>query len=90
VISVVGDKNVGHAPPIPKLFQSARYDPGVPLKDAEDLFNAASQPRELRWYETGHDVDDPGAISDRFRFLAKTLRLRSVESLMKEATGRSR
>jgi dienelactone hydrolase len=91
VISVVDDKNyIGHAPAIPKLFQSARYDPGVPLKDSEDFFNAASPPKELRWYETGHDVDDPGAISDRVRFLAKSLRLGSLEGLMKGITSRSR
>jgi dienelactone hydrolase len=91
VISVVDDKNyIGHAPPIPKLFQSARYDPGVPLKDSEDFFNIASQPKELRWYEAGHDVDDPGAISDRVRFLAASLRLGSVEALMNKTTGRSR
>ena len=41
VLSVVDDKHyIGHAPAIPKLFQSARYDPGVPLKDSEDFFNA--------------------------------------------------
>jgi dienelactone hydrolase len=91
VLSVVDDKNyIGHAPAIPKLFQSARYDPGVPLKDSEDFFNAASQPKELRWYETGHDVDDPGAISDRVRFLAKSLGLGSAEGLLEEITGRSR
>lgn len=90
VISIVDDKNyIGHAPAIPKLFQSARYDPGVPLKDSENFFNSASQPKELRWYETGHDVDDPGAVFDRVRFLARSLRLGSVEGLMKEITGRS-
>jgi dienelactone hydrolase len=74
VLSVVDDKNyIGHAQPIPKLFQSARYDPGVPPKDSEDFFNAASQPKELKWYETGHEVDDPAAISDRVRFLTRTL-----------------
>jgi len=88
VISVVDDKNyIGDAPAIPKLFQSARYDPGVPPKDSEDFFNAASPPKELRWYDTGHDVDDPSAISDRVRFLAKSLRLGSVESFMKETVG---
>ena len=91
VISVVDDKNyIGHAPAIPKLFQSARYDPGVPLKDSEDFFNAASQPKELRWYETGHDVDDIGAIAERVRFLARSLRLGSVEGLLKNIAGKSR
>jgi dienelactone hydrolase len=88
-ISVVDDKHyIGHAPAIPKLFQSARYDPGVPLKHSEDFFNAASQPKELRWYETGHEVDDLGAISDRVRFLARNLRLGSVEALLAEARGK--
>jgi fermentation-respiration switch protein FrsA (DUF1100 family) len=89
VLSVVDDKHyIGDAPAIPKLFQSARYDPGVPLKDSEDFFSAASQPKELRWYETGHEIDDPGAIADRVRFLAKNLRMGGVEGLLKEMTGR--
>ena len=89
VISVVDDKNyIGHAPAIPKLFQSAWYDPGVPPKDAEDFFQAATGPKELKWYDSGHDIDDISASVDRARFLARTLRLDTVERLLQEKIGK--
>jgi cephalosporin-C deacetylase-like acetyl esterase len=90
VTSVVDDKNyIGQAPAIPKLFQSALYDPGVPRKDAQDFFDAASQPKELKWYDAGHDMDDVGAIADRAHFLAKNLRLGSVDVLLRKVSGKS-
>jgi len=80
VISVVDASNyIGHAPAIPKLFQSALQDPGVPVKDAEDFFKAATEPKELKWYDSSHDIDDIAALADRARFLAKTLHLGNIE-----------
>lgn len=90
VNSVVDDKYyIGQAPAVPKLFQSAWYDPGVPRKDAQDFFDAASSPKELKWYDSGHDIDDPGALSDRVRFLARNLRLGNADTLLKRASGES-
>jgi fermentation-respiration switch protein FrsA (DUF1100 family) len=83
VISVVDAGNyIGHAPAIPKLFQSAWHDPGVPRKDAEDFFKAASPPKELKWYDSGHDIDDIAALADRARFLAQTLHLGKIGRLL--------
>lgn len=83
IVSVVDDKNyIDQAPVVPKLFQSAWYDPGVPRKDAEDFFNAASKPKEMKWYDCGHDMDDPKAITDRVHFLAKHLRLRHIDAVL--------
>jgi dienelactone hydrolase len=79
VLSIVDDKNyIGHAPAIPKLFQSAWYDPGVPHSDAEDFFNLATGPKQLKWYDSGHDIDDPAAAIDRARFLAEHLHLPDI------------
>jgi fermentation-respiration switch protein FrsA (DUF1100 family) len=84
VTSVVDAKNyIGHAPAIPKLFQSAWYDPGVPHKDSQDFFDAASGPKELKWYDTGHDIDDIAAMADRARFLALALQLGNIEPLLR-------
>jgi dienelactone hydrolase len=85
VIAVADAKHyIGHAPGIPKLFQSAWYDPGVPRKDSEDFFQAATGPKELKWYDSGHDIDDIAALADRARFLARTLRLGNVERVLRE------
>lgn len=78
---------VGKLAPTVLLFQSARIDPGVPDKDAQDFFDAASEPKELKWYDTGHEVLDIRAISDRARFLAKQLGLPPVEPILKAKIG---
>jgi hypothetical protein len=84
VISVVDAKRyIGRAPVIPKLFQSAWYDPGVPHKDSVEFYEVATGPKELKWYDTAHDIDDMGAITDRARFLAKVLGLANAEAGVK-------
>ena len=88
MISVVDAKNyIGHAPAIPKLFQSAWYDPGVPHKDAQEFFDAATGPKELKWYDTGHDIDDIAALADRARFLGRSLHLKGVERVLRRRPG---
>lgn len=77
----------GQLAPTALLFQSARIDPGVPDKDAQDFFNAASEPKALKWYDTGHEVLDIAAISDRARFLARQLALRPIEPVLKAKIG---
>lgn len=78
---------VGQLAPTALLFQSARLDPGVPDKDAQDFFNAASEPKELKWYDTGHEVLDIAAISDRARFLAHQLGLAPIAPILKAKIG---
>ena len=87
-ISVVDAKHyIGSAPPIPKLFQSAWYDPGVPRTDSEDFFKAATEPKELRWYDGGHDIDDVAVIADRARFLAEKLQLNGMDRILRQKIG---
>jgi cephalosporin-C deacetylase-like acetyl esterase len=61
---------------VPLLFQSARFDPGVSEADARDYFALAPQPKELTWYDTGHDINDPQAFTDRQAWLRKHLNIR--------------
>jgi fermentation-respiration switch protein FrsA (DUF1100 family) len=69
------------------LFQSARLDPGVSEAQAEALFDAASQPKTLKWYDTAHDVVDIAAIGDRARFLATHLGLMRIDAILKAKIG---
>ena len=88
VISVVDDVHyIGHAPPVPKLFQSAWYDPGVPHDDATKFYEAATGPKEMKWYDTAHDIDDIAAIADRARFLARVLHLPAAEKILRSKAG---
>jgi hypothetical protein len=64
---------VGHEAPTALLFQSARLDDGVPQSDAKAFFDAASEPKQLRWYDTGHKMDLPQVSKDRVEFLKKQL-----------------
>jgi cephalosporin-C deacetylase-like acetyl esterase len=88
VISAVDAKRyIGRAPAIPKLFQSAWYDPGVPHKDSLEFYEASTGPKELKWYDTAHDIDDISAITDRTRFLAKALDLTNAEAAIQMRAG---
>jgi dienelactone hydrolase len=91
VISVVdAGRYIGQAPAIPKLFQSAWYDPGVPHDDAVKFYEAATEPKELKWYDTAHDIDDIAAVADRTRFLAKALGLAGADEVIRAKAGVSR
>lgn len=91
VISVVDAAHyIGHAPAIPKLFQSAWYDPGVPHDDSVKFYEAATGPKELKWYDTAHDIDDIAAVADRARFLAKALGLPGADAVIASKAGRGK
>ncbi len=47
----------------PLLMLHGRSDRTIPAEQAQRLFDAASQPKELRWYDTGH-VLPPAAADD--------------------------
>jgi fermentation-respiration switch protein FrsA (DUF1100 family) len=87
-ISVVDAAHyIGYAPAIPKLFQSAWYDPGVSHEDSIKFYEAATGPKALKWFDTAHDIDDIGAIADRMRFLAKALELASADAAIGTKAG---
>jgi cephalosporin-C deacetylase-like acetyl esterase len=89
VISTVDATHyVGHAPRIPKLFQSAYFDhPAVPREASESFFQAATDPKQLNWYDTGHDVDSIGAIADRANFLGVALGLEGIGTVLQHSLG---
>ena len=78
---------VGGLAPAALLFQSAHLDPGISDEQAQTFFDAASQPKTLKWYDTAHEVIDIAAISDRARFLASQLRLKRIEPILKAKIG---
>ncbi len=64
---------VGDEAPTVLLFQSARWDEGVAPSEAQAFFDAASQPKQLKWYDTGHKMDLPAVTKDRTEFLKHEL-----------------
>lgn len=59
---------VAYAAPTPLLLQSGRLDDLVPVADAEALHAAAPEPRTIRWYDAGHNLNAQ-ALIDRHEWL---------------------
>jgi dienelactone hydrolase len=59
---------VPHAGPTALLLQNGRNDTAVPARDAEALHKAAPQSRTVRWYPTGHSLNQQATI-DRHDWL---------------------
>jgi cephalosporin-C deacetylase-like acetyl esterase len=60
---------VGHAAPTPLLFQFGRFERYVSETAMRGYANAASGPKTVRWYDTGHELNDPQALVDRAEWL---------------------
>ena len=61
---------ISGASPTALLFQIARFDTFVLPEDAQAAFDAASSPKEVFYYDTGHSLN-PQAGLDRYAWLAK-------------------
>lgn len=66
--------HVGNLSPAPILFQFATNDFHVPTERAEEFFNAAQEPKEMRWYEAGHGLNEK-ATQERKQWLINMLAL---------------
>ena len=64
---------VGHLAPTAVLFQGGRRDTVIPRAEMEELFAAASEPKEIRWYPTGHELAN--TKPDRLAWLSRQLTL---------------
>jgi dienelactone hydrolase len=69
---------VGELSPAPVLFQFADKDPHVPDDRARIFFEAAGEPKELRWYQAGHGLNKKAA-EDRIAWLTQLLNLKHQE-----------
>ncbi|HEY1265137.1 MAG TPA: hypothetical protein VGF06_16530 [Terriglobales bacterium] len=65
---------VGKAKSVPILMQFATEDQYVPREKAELFARAAADPKELRWYQTGHPMNAQAA-ADRVLWLHQHLAL---------------
>ena len=69
---------VGHAAPTRLLFQFARRDRFISDAAAKAYAAAASAPKEVRWYFTGHELNDQASLRDRAQWLSVQLRTRPI------------
>jgi dienelactone hydrolase len=68
----------------PLLFQFARFERYFNKAAMDRYAEAARQPKEVKWYDTGHDLNDPQALLDRAGWLGKKVGLGSVKALLKK------
>jgi len=66
---------VGRSSPAPVFFQWARFDLYVSESQAHDYERAAGEPKVSKWYDSGHELNDPSAADDRDAWLTAQLGL---------------
>jgi hypothetical protein len=49
---------IGHTAPSATLFQFGRRDGNVPEKLALEFYQAGSEPKEIKWWDGGHELND--------------------------------
>jgi len=66
--------DIGRAAPAALFFQFARHDKVVPVEQAHKYYEAASEPKEIVWYDTDRSLIRLAAASlDRVHWLARQL-----------------
>ena len=69
---------VGHAAPTELLFQFAKYEEYFSAEAMQLYYDAASEPKEIRWYKADHSFGDGDGLEDRAEWLRERLGLKSV------------
>ena len=75
---------VGQASPIPLLFQFARYERYFNEAAMNRYFKAASEPKLVRWYATGHELNDIRAMVERASFLQEKIRMKPLKPIVEK------
>lgn len=72
---------IPHAAPVPLLFQFARYEQYFKESAMQRYFKAASEPKTVRWYHAGHDLNGLDTLSDRAEWLRKHIGVNALPTL---------
>ena len=67
---------VGHAAPVALLLQFANFERYFDKTAEQHYIDAASEPKKVLWYDTGHELNDPQALRDRYAWLAAQIGLK--------------
>lgn len=68
---------VGHAAPLTLLLQFANFERYFDRTSEEHYIKAASDPKQVLWYDTVHELNDPQALRDRYAWIAKQVGLKT-------------
>jgi hypothetical protein len=67
---------VGHAAPVALLLQFANFERYFDKLSEQHYVDAASEPKKVLWYDTGHELNDPQALRDRYGWLTEQIGLK--------------
>jgi dienelactone hydrolase len=73
--AIDAERLIGKAAPAALYLQFARYDRYVTEEQANRYAKAASTPKQVRWYDCGHEFNDAQSAADREDWLAQQLSL---------------
>ena len=66
---------IAHAKPASFLFQFANADEHITKEQAIAFYDAASEPKQVKWYEGKHELRVEAARNDRLEWLTRQLNL---------------
>jgi len=85
VVSLDAINYVPYAAPTPLLFQFARFERYFNEKSMRRYADAASQPKQVLWYDTGHELNDLPALIDRANWLHKYIDLGPIAPILQRS-----
>ncbi len=74
---------VAHARPTPLMFQFARFERYFNEASMQRYAQAASEPKLVLWYDTGHELNDPRALIDRANWLRRYIGIAPVGPILR-------
>jgi len=74
-------------PVAPLLFLFANHEQLFHRKAMERYAAAATGAKTVKWYDAGHDLNDPQALIDRAAWLKERFGLRSVNEILRKKLG---
>jgi cephalosporin-C deacetylase-like acetyl esterase len=80
---------VGNAAPASLLFQFAHQDKYISEEQAQQYFKGASSPKEIRWYNVGHEFNDIDSLVDRGEWLRKEIGIGSIKPIMMKSLNQN-
>jgi dienelactone hydrolase len=78
-------KYVAHAAPTPILFQFARFEQYFNEKAMQRYAGAASEPKRVLWYDTGHGLNDVQPLIDRANWLRRYIAMSPVAPILRRS-----
>jgi len=69
---------IGRTAPVPVFLQFGKYDQLFDEASMQRYAAAASEPKRVTYYDTGHDLNDVQAFQDRYDWLVKYIGLPKI------------